>query len=561
MLETRPGLCIRCDARGIAGTPCETRSCKKTRTHLLPEEYAARAHEPAFLSDPMMGRVLDDWLVVDLLGRGGFGQVYLVLQLPILLKAALKLLHRDPPSPEETPAQALARRAAATQFTGEAQALATLTHPGIVRLLKFGHFEGAPYLVMEFAPGRVLANAMEGDPSTNEVYRPDNAQHILRQLVNALEAAHAHGIVHRDIKPANMVLQNLPGDPYFLRVLDFGIAKFLSEGSKTSLSAGTPIYMAPEQFDRAKIGPWSDLYAVGVMTYELIFGQAPFSAPTVERVLARKLAPDADPLRDIRGHVSPAIESFFARALARRPEDRYASTSEMRVGLESLFTAVRAVPRESLLAFGRMVDGEGLGPIGGPRTSGFELARTDLDPRLPPPAHRRVRAWGLGLAAVAAAGVGVAVATTAFGPAAVAPSDALVAVAAAPDAGAVVDTAESPPAPDTVLAAAPEVTAPQVAAAADTLAPDVVDSPPDSAPAPEPDTAVMAVAPDVSPLEDSVPALEDTTPELDTRRGHATTRARPDATIVDTAPSAPPPTTAPMNAPDTRETRPYSFLD
>jgi serine/threonine protein kinase len=132
-------------------------------------------------------------------------------------------------------------------------------------------------------------------------------RHVLEQVLNALEAAHALDIVHRDIKPDNVMLQSVPGDPCFVRVLDFGLARFLESQRETSLLLGTPAFMAPEQVTREGIGPWTDLYALGVLAFEMLTGRRPFDGETPQEVLAKKLDPDFDP----RSFVEQAGDIFF----------------------------------------------------------------------------------------------------------------------------------------------------------------------------------------------------------------------------------------------------------
>jgi len=124
----------------------------------------------------------------------------------------------------------------ARKFEGEARALARLSHPNVVRLLRYGVEAGLPYLVMEYVEGRTL-KAMVSDLVTRGQELPgEAAPRVLRQILSALEAAHRIDIVHRDIKPENVMLQDLPGDPYFVRVLDFGLAKFVQERRESSMS-------------------------------------------------------------------------------------------------------------------------------------------------------------------------------------------------------------------------------------------------------------------------------------------------------------------------------------
>ena len=282
-----------------------------------------------------MGRHIGDYLVVDKLGEGGFGKVFLTLQGPLYkLAAALKLMEMGKADPEMS-----ARMV--KKFEGEATALAVLNHPNIVRLLKYGAHEGVPFLVMEYVQGgRTLLTAAESQALRGQAMEPARVRRILQQILDGLEAAHAQGVWHRDIKPENIMLQEVAGNPDLVRILDFGLAKFAEDGSRTSTAMGTPAYMAPEQMDRHGIGPWTDLYAVGVMAFELLTGRPPFPGQTWKEILARKLDPRYDPTSQLADmQLPPPALDFFRRALARQPEERYRTTAAFKLALHGFLGA------------------------------------------------------------------------------------------------------------------------------------------------------------------------------------------------------------------------------
>ena len=336
------GLCPLCDGEGTVGEPCGSKPCRKRGYRFVP-----RAHLPKDgVPDPMVGRMIDDYLVAEVLGAGGFGKVYLALQMPIRLRAALKLLHRDARDPAVA-------RAMVQKFFGEAQALAALAHPNIVRLLKYGVHEDGPYLVMEYVAGaRTLKDEVGERAARGEHLDAGTARHILRQIIDGLDAAHQLHIIHRDIKPENVMLQAVAGNAHFVRVVDFGLAKFVAERTETSMAMGTPVYMAPEQLLRRHIGPWTDLYAVGVIAYELMTGRRPFGGGTVEQIVAAKLDAGFDPLHAIADIDVPAAAArFFKKALARDTGDRYPDASAFRQDLDRAFDAAEnehVAPMESV---------------------------------------------------------------------------------------------------------------------------------------------------------------------------------------------------------------------
>jgi len=278
----------------------------------------------------MIGQRVDDYLVVDLLGAGGFGKVFLALQAPIWMKTAFKQMNRNPD--DSALSAALARK-----FLGEAQALATLTHPNIVRLLKYGSWNECPYLVMEFVEnGQSLKQMVTDLVVRGEELGLAVSARILGQILDALAAAHAKGIVHRDIKPDNVMLQEVGSDKHFVRVLDFGLAKYVCECADTSMMSGTPMYMAPEQLGRKGLGPWTDLYAVGAVAFELMTGRKPFEGRTAQEVLGKKLDPTYDPASRLEPGCPEFIAAFFRRALARDPGERFRTAAEFRAALDGM---------------------------------------------------------------------------------------------------------------------------------------------------------------------------------------------------------------------------------
>lgn len=281
--------------------------------HRVPPEFA---REPS--SDALVGQMLDAWLILRRLGAGGVGEIYLAEQRPVGLRAALKLLSGDGP---------LARP---ERFLREAAALARLSHPNIVRLLAYGVHAGRPYLVMEFIDGaRTLARA-------GPHLAPSEKRRVVLQLTHALEAAHAQGVVHRDLKPANVMLQAVVGEPHFVRVVDFGLAKFAEDGDHTTVVAGSPHYMAPEQVARDRIGPWTDVYALGVLVLELFSGERPFRGPTVNAVLMLKSDPGYDPVAEAEASLAPGLPTVLRRALARDPANRFPHIAAFRAAFEAL---------------------------------------------------------------------------------------------------------------------------------------------------------------------------------------------------------------------------------
>ncbi|MCA9519215.1 MAG: protein kinase, partial [Myxococcales bacterium] len=384
--STSLGCCPSCEASGRVGAACHERVCQRNGMHCVPVDYARRALalDPS-QREPLVGQYVDDFLVVGRLGRGGFGKVLEALQGPqFRLRAAVKLL-------EFTNPDARTSRKVLDKFETEAAALAVLQHPNVVRLLKFGRFHDRPFMAMEFIPGaRTLQTEIHRLVQERASLPPEVVRHVLDQILNALEAAHAEGIVHRDVKPENVMLQAVVGDPHHVKLVDFGLAKFLDEGNDTSLVLGTVVYMAPEQIEGKNLGPWTDLYAVGAIAFELITGHRAFVGKDNQQVLRLKLSGQYDPVAQLgAGAVEPATAEFLRRILARYPEQRYQSTAAVREALARVFDGERGAPQFSR-DLSQLLDSEELDEL---RRESERLARErdalDADRRALEAAQRR----------------------------------------------------------------------------------------------------------------------------------------------------------------------------
>lgn len=325
---------------GIIGEICPEKACNKRGHHYIPQDYWDRAHADGAQPDSTLGQLIGDYLVVAPIGSGGFGKVFLALQSPIFrLKGALKLL--EFPSDNVMLMQALMEK-----FQGEAEALADLSHPNIVKLLKYGIHARVPYLVMEFVDdAHTVRKEIQDRAHAHTSFTIAELQVLFDQILNALDAAHARNIIHRDVKPENIMVQSVVGNPLHIKVLDFGTAKFVENRADTKWPLGSPSYMAPEQVHLKGIGPWSDLYAVGVMLFELLTGRRPFPGGTENEIVAAKLNPDFDPFEPLRQMNFPdEVINFMKKALAREPEQRFRSASEVRVELPAVFASLESHP-------------------------------------------------------------------------------------------------------------------------------------------------------------------------------------------------------------------------
>ncbi|HEX8068617.1 MAG TPA: protein kinase [Pyrinomonadaceae bacterium] len=266
-----------------------------------------------------MMKTIGDFKLVRELGRGGMGVVYEAIEKKLERKVAVKVLH-----PEVADREDIAQR-----FIDEGRKLAMLSHPSIVRVYRFDCAKGLYYLVVEYIEGLPLDNvlARERLPLAKTVA-------VLRTVASALGHAHEKGIVHRDVKPGNIFL--CPGGRVVLS--DFGIAKDLNPGALSMTSTGdvfgTPAYMSPEQAEGAKDIPCAaDVYALGVLAFEMVTGRVPFSDPSPYKILTKHINEPPPPIVDIAPGVPRTLAALIERMLAKDPARRPQNGTELEAEL------------------------------------------------------------------------------------------------------------------------------------------------------------------------------------------------------------------------------------
>jgi len=348
--------------------------------------------------DPYIGKVMArKYRVEKLLGEGGMGRVYranqLVLDKPVVLKLLHPALQKDP--------RTVAR------FQREAKAASRLSHPNSIDVLDFGQTDdGALFIAMEFVDGRDLHQVLTADWPLPE----PRVIRIVTQVLSALADAHSAGVIHRDLKPENiMVVARRGGESDVVKVLDFGIAKIVDGGAedapsltRTGFVCGTPEYMSPEQARGAPLDARSDLYSVGVLLYQMVTRQLPFSSDSAMGYATKHLTEDPKPPNTLRpGSCSRELEALVLWALRKEPADR-PQTAEAFLDSLNLLPAAEAVhaPRTARVPI----------PLGmvGPTADALDSAPTVASRGRPAKPPGRVVQITLGaLVLVAAAGAGV----------------------------------------------------------------------------------------------------------------------------------------------------------
>ena len=297
------------------------------------------------------------YLVQGVIGKGGMGAVYRGFDPAIQRHVAIKAINRSRLDENEL-AHVLAR------FRHEAQAVGKLVHPRIVAIYDFGEDGDFAYIVMELVHGRSLYDHI----AQGQTYDLREVSEIIRQLLDALGYCHGEGVIHRDIKPSNILINN----DGRIKLSDFGIAHIeASNLTKLGEVLGTPYYMAPEQFMGTETDHLADIYAVGVITYELLTGVKPFTGTTAT-VMHRVLSEAPRNASEINPNLTPDVDAVLAKALAKKREDRFTSAREfqdaLRDALDGALAAVARAPAPQPLPGGLTRAARAL--AGGPVTGG-----------------------------------------------------------------------------------------------------------------------------------------------------------------------------------------------
>jgi hypothetical protein len=290
----------------------------------------------------MIGRVVGQrFRVESVIGSGGMSVVYRATDLSLDRSVAIKML---------IPRLA-ANTTAVSRFQYEGKAMSKLSHDNIVRVFEFGVLdEDIPYLVLELLSGTVLSKILQHRHHLSV----EDTVLVAHQIASALSYAHSQGIVHRDMKPSNVLIMDSAGNMGPVKVIDFGIAKMLTESTGQGLTAtgeicGSPLYMSPEQCKGLQVDYRSDIYSLGCILYECLTGFTPFNGQTA--LITMRLHDSEAPLTlkeaTLGGSFPDAMEHIVARCLAKRPEDRYQSADELQMDLDRVIGGATAINQMS----------------------------------------------------------------------------------------------------------------------------------------------------------------------------------------------------------------------
>jgi serine/threonine protein kinase len=503
--------------------------CPKDGARLVGEEDSVEVARKR--ADPLVGATVSGrYKIVRRIGEGGMGVVYEAEHVALGKHVALKVLRED-----FTRKSDLVER-----FKQEARSASIIGHENIIDVSDFGETDaGGIFFAMELLRGEDLADVLQ-----RETRLPlDRAARIITQMCRALHAAHQKGIIHRDMKPENVFLLQKDDRRDFVKVLDFGIAKMTTldaEGrrlTQTGVIFGTPEYMAPEQARGQTLDLRVDVYATGIMLYEMLVGQVPFTGETFMAILTQHLFSEPKPIATLAPDlkIPPAVESVVLKAMSKDRDERYSTMLEMHDDLQRAISGAPVEARSSTLAPFEFRSPVPAAPL--PRTPPGDggTLREDTDTQGPALASRTRRPSRRMPVALLVALIGVGVAAAAvylwragyFGPKSAAPpaaraDAALVAVgetyfgltaqhaeAAAADAAAVGQADASPPEARVDVAAAADAS-PDVEEAA--IEADVG--------ADEPDAGTDE-GPDAGLEEAEVEAISDEGPEVEAEAGPA----------------------------------------
>jgi serine/threonine protein kinase/Tol biopolymer transport system component len=330
-------------------------------------------------SESLVGHTIGRYKILETLGHGGMGEVYLAFDPRLNRRVALKLL----------PTQITGNQNRVHRFELEAKAASAISHPNVAHIYEIGAVNGQHYITMEYVQGQTLRSFLK-----HEQVGERTALRILTEVAIALAAAHRAGVIHRDIKPENIMLR----DDGYVKVLDFGLAKLFDIGNSDSerespsasslqtgpdLFMGTAHYMSPEQVRRQGVDLRTDLWSLGVVAYELLTRHRPFDGESLTELIVAILEKDLNPTLS-ESQLSPLHRAFLSKALSKLPAARYQTAEELLQDLRRLEEQTRRVTSPDLLG-DEPIRTEPQRPFGA-----FGSRRTTIDPGRPKTIPQRI---------------------------------------------------------------------------------------------------------------------------------------------------------------------------
>jgi len=328
-MTSRILVCPKCKARYDAANlaPGTRIYCKKCKAVFKVPAKLATVKE--VVKDELVGRTIGGFKILSKIAEGGIGAVYKAKQLSLDRIVAFKTLKREFATNKEV----LAR------LNREARAAAKLVDPNVVQTYDVGEDQGVNFIAMEFVEGESLQDAMNREGKI-DVRR---ALDVLLQAASALKAAHQMGIIHRDIKPDNLMITKSG----VVKLSDFGLAKQVEAdvaATQSGTIVGTPRYMSPEQAEGKTLDARTDIYSLGGTIYHAVAGVPPFEAPTAMGVIIKHINENLPPVRKLNPKVTPKVAAIIEKMMAKNPEDRYSSASEL---IESVKDAIATFESDS----------------------------------------------------------------------------------------------------------------------------------------------------------------------------------------------------------------------
>ncbi|WP_244238692.1 serine/threonine-protein kinase, partial [Corallococcus terminator] len=348
---------------------------------------SARPESRSAAEDPLLGMQVGEFVIQERIGAGGMGVVYRAEHPLIGKQAAIKVMRLELVSPP------LVQR-----LLVEARSVNAIRHPGIIDIFGFGSLpDERPYVIMELLQGRPLSDFARASSRMDL----ESVVWVMDQMLAALGAAHRAGVVHRDLKPANVFVVEAPESPTTIKLVDFGIAKLL-ESRDTPLTSdgsiiGTPEFMAPEQIRGGSVGPETDLYAAGVMLFQLLTGTRPFQGDSVQVMFAHMDQPAPAPSSRVPG-IPPELDALVLHLLAKEPAARPGSAEEVREKLKRI--PLRVAPHAPTATK--------RGAVQGPPSSGSDAFTPDTLEALKALRGSQGRGWKVG-GALVLLGLGAAI--------------------------------------------------------------------------------------------------------------------------------------------------------